>query len=671
MGISKGISTSLFVTAGLLTMTGFSLAILSNPQVSAVDVTGTASANATVTVAEACTMESGGTNDSPHTATIPAGTLKENIGLTTFRVICNDSAGFSVYAVGFANYEYGNTKLLATISGNLNPTYDIVTGLATSGNTSNWAMKLTAVSGTYAPTIQSDTNGAFTAYHVVPATNTKVATFAGVTDAGSNATGSAFTATYRAYISGTQPAGNYNGKVKYTMVHPANEVPVEPLDESNCPANNVCYAPNSYDVVGTMVSTSTTQPTLTSISANAQAAKQSQTYDAGPYIGSVASISDYSIIRLIAPNYSRSGYGFVGWSPDFEINYSSDIYGPEETIDKPASIADHGLILYPVWVESTGTIQNWNYCNNLTQANYNSTTGKMEATLDSVTALTDQRDGNVYAVARLADGNCWMIENLRLDAENSSDSSLAQGFGGVFAGLADSENANFIAESGSSHINDATPANSLYYAGTRSGTASVDISQNNYAGLRMPRYNNSSIDRSLSANHNENNLSQWYSYGNYYTWAAAMANTNYYSSPTAQVDGKTSEIANTSICPAGWGLPYGRSTDNGATDGGFSYLDVQMGGSGVRANDSTTPTIQERVRVWHAFPNNIFSASDIYNDNYQIRGRGFLYWSSTAGDYGTGAYYFGVGNYGFEPGTDDHLKAGGATVRCVLHPSSQ
>ena len=55
----------------------------------------------------------------------------------------------------------------------------------------------------------------------------------------------------------------------------------------------------------------------------------------------------------------------------------------------------------------------------LTQANYDSETGVLSAALSSVTALTDQRDGETYAVARLADGNCWMIENLRLDAEDT------------------------------------------------------------------------------------------------------------------------------------------------------------------------------------------------------------------------------------------------------------
>ena len=109
-------------------------------------------------------------------------------------------------------------------------------------------------------------------------------------------------------------------------------------------------------------------------------------------------------------------------------------------------------------------------------------------TQGEVKALKDQRDNNVYTVAKLADGNCWMIENLRLDAANSSDRTKAQGFGGVFAGLANSEPAsNFYNDISSSST---TLANSLYYRGTQSGTATIDIGVGDPPRFRMPRYNN-------------------------------------------------------------------------------------------------------------------------------------------------------------------------------------
>ena len=143
---------------------------------------------------------------------------KNNIGQTTFKVVCNDASGFAIYAIGYTNYLYGNSVLAA--GSPLASTNNIITGIATSGDTSNWAMKVAAVSGDYSPTIEADANSnSFTNYHVVPESYTKIASFASATD---GAVGSSITATYAVYISTTQPAGTYTGQVKYTIVHPAS-----------------------------------------------------------------------------------------------------------------------------------------------------------------------------------------------------------------------------------------------------------------------------------------------------------------------------------------------------------------------------------------------------------------------------------------------------------------
>ena len=485
--------------------------------------------------------------------------------------------------------------------------------------------------------------------------------------------GSNLRATYAAYVSGTQLSDTYNGKVKYTLVHPYDAgAPAVPLAEEDCPANSVCYAPNSGDIVGTMVSTGT--PTLASISANSQAAKQTNTRTYSGSTSSTATISSNSLVMLVAPNYSRSGYGFAGWSTDFNANNSSTIYGPQETITV-GDLSTNGLILYPVWVKSEGSLQDSSKvatlcgtgAGSLTQASWDSTNSKVNATLSSVSALTDERDGNTYAIAKLPDGNCWMIENLRLNADDSDDSSLAQGFGGVFSGLADSENENFTATTTSA--TDPTNANSLYYAGTQSGTATINIVQENYAGFRMPRYNNNNINRNLGVSQSGTGSStyyQWYGYGNYYTWASAMANTNYYSSATAQdSNGKTSETVNTSLCPKGWRLPYGRTNNNGNTSKGFSYLDRQMGGSGTSASSSTTPDGVARSKVWRSFPNNFIFSGDFYGSSANGRGYNGSYWSSTANNY-TNSYHLYLYGTSLSPGNSTYNKYCGYSVRCVV-----
>ena len=174
-----------------------------------------------VTIPSSCSLTS--VVGSAHTSTIETGVYQDDIGETTFKVFCNDSEGFSVYAVGYANDTFGNNTLKPT---NLTSSYAIATGTATNGDTSNWAMKLTAVTGTYAPTIHSTEENSntysFTSYHTIPSEYTKVASYSSNTDA---TTGSSFKSTYAVYASPTQPADSYTGKVKYTIVHPASELP--------------------------------------------------------------------------------------------------------------------------------------------------------------------------------------------------------------------------------------------------------------------------------------------------------------------------------------------------------------------------------------------------------------------------------------------------------------
>ncbi len=175
-----------------------------------------------ITVPVSCSME--GTGMTSHNANIVNGTYQADIGSTTLKAFCNDEEGFAIYAIGFTDDEYGKTVLTNSALGS---TYDIATGTATSGNTSNWAMKLaTNTSATYALTLD---NG-FGSYSSVPATYTKVAHRDSGTDTGTSATGSELTSTYAAYMNQTQPAGTYTGKVKYTMVHPNNApAPTPPM----------------------------------------------------------------------------------------------------------------------------------------------------------------------------------------------------------------------------------------------------------------------------------------------------------------------------------------------------------------------------------------------------------------------------------------------------------
>lgn len=128
-------------------------------------------------------------------------------------VSCNNIAGFDIKAVGYSpdathasGYD-GNTDMYSsTVS------TPIPTGTATSGATSAWAMKVGSASSSTSYTYQNGYN----AYSNVPTTPAvSVLRFAGSTSAVVTGT---FRPDYQYYISQSQPAGTYTGKVKYTIV---------------------------------------------------------------------------------------------------------------------------------------------------------------------------------------------------------------------------------------------------------------------------------------------------------------------------------------------------------------------------------------------------------------------------------------------------------------------
>ncbi|MBR5046119.1 hypothetical protein IKX73_00590, partial [Candidatus Saccharibacteria bacterium] len=166
---------------------------------------------ATITVPSSCSLTA--VVDSAHNATLLNGIYSggndyypNGIGQTTLTAFCNDASGFAIYAVGFSGDEYGVTNMLGA---NTNAT--IPTGTATSGSTSQWAMKLAKVtdSTAYNPANLTITNS-FDSYHAVPNDYEKVATFSSATD---QTLGAKLTTTYAAYISNTQAADTYTGKV--------------------------------------------------------------------------------------------------------------------------------------------------------------------------------------------------------------------------------------------------------------------------------------------------------------------------------------------------------------------------------------------------------------------------------------------------------------------------
>lgn len=182
-----------------------------------------------LTLHTSCTISA--TEVTPHTAVLEgSGLHRENIGTTKVGVFCNDNNGYNIYAIGHSNNIDGNTDLVGS---GLSSNYSINTGVYSSGDTvSSWGMKLTAGTGTGAGgeaiTPPNIVNG-YNNYSAVPNVYTLVASRPSGTnmnkDADIDVTGSYFTTTYDIYASSIQPAGTYNGKVKYILTHPNTNAP--------------------------------------------------------------------------------------------------------------------------------------------------------------------------------------------------------------------------------------------------------------------------------------------------------------------------------------------------------------------------------------------------------------------------------------------------------------
>ena len=488
--------TSLFLLPILLTSITFTSAlILSSSPISAVgeDVTYTStSANASVVVSAACTMTGSGMNS--HTAEVPSGTYRADIGTTTIKVTCNDPHGFSIYAIGFSNDEYTGTNHTKLIGTNDN-TKTIATGTATSGSTSNWAMKLASDNPeVYDMTIM---NG-YDSYSIVPDTYTKVAQRTSQTDIGTGAVGAELTTTYAAFISSTQQPDIYVGKVKYTMVHPYDEIPLQPQPAT---AGCINYFANGSGVTGEM---------------------------------GCQSASNNASVTLWAANFKRPGYGFAGWNTEFD--YSGTTYGPNQDITTPSDVSTNGLSLYAVWVKSAGSLQNWSGCSGLAEG--------------AITALTDERDGDTYAVAKLADGKCWMIENLRLADKDSNNNDINLSSSNTHNPSLPLNNSWYYREQQGT----LTTSNHLSSTTNPTQIAWCYMGSSDCYDQSMLATNNTTLFTNNTAS-NYSAYSNVYSYGNYYNWYSATAGHGKYGSSYG-----SSFTAPGDICPAGWHLPTGKAT---------------------------------------------------------------------------------------------------------------
>ena len=344
------------------------------------------------------------------------------------------------------------------------------------------------------------------------------------------------------------------------------------FEEDTCPAGYICYLDNGADGgVGTMAN----QPATSN-----------------------------STVTLIPSNYSKTGYGFAGWSASDD----GAPYGPNATITT-GDLSSEGLMLYARWIPSSGSLQSWTGCNSMIQGD--------------VIALTDTRDNQTYTVAKLGDEKCWIVENLRLDPGTAT--ITAQNTNNPVAG--------FIEESNDSNT---------HSLNTLCNTRSLEC-------FDQIQYNANSLNRSLTQSYtNDDAASGWYSYGVYYNWYTATAGNGTFS--TMEQSGPNHDgVLTGDICPSNWHLPTGGS------GGEYSVL------NSVINNNSDTSDV-----VWRAYPNNFVWSGD-YNNNKRnssyLNGR---IWTSTVKD-NDKAYRLGYAEGVLQANANSYNKWDGFAVRCVFN----
>ena len=123
------------ITFGLMGLTIIAGGALTTSLASAEDVVDDVS----ITVPTSCSMS--GSGMASHTAEIANGIYQANIGTTTITALCNDNAGFSIYAAGYTGEEIGGTnsnKLVGTeASGNATIDTGTATGPVSNNDNSN------------------------------------------------------------------------------------------------------------------------------------------------------------------------------------------------------------------------------------------------------------------------------------------------------------------------------------------------------------------------------------------------------------------------------------------------------------------------------------------------------------------------------------------------------
>ena len=544
--------------------------------------------SARIEVRNACSMESEVSN--AHTATVSAGSYKDNIGTTVVSVVCNDNAGFAVYAIGFTNDTDGTTTMNGLQGGT------IATGLAKQGNTSSWSMKLSTYDNdAYAPTIEND----YDDYNVVPDDYIMVASYPAATTVSEP---SVFKTSYAAYASMSQAADTYTGQVKYVMVHPSTgdapekeEPVVSPLDPDPDPTKDTVHPCMK---IGDLACTDTDddgEPDSLVFPAN-----------------SLLRTYEIAYTNAGKPMYIEDANTTIGWRPMVESDYAT--VGGKEVRFAMQDIA-----------MNLGDTANNKVCsaaaNSLPDNSY----------IDQAFVM-DIRDGKSYWITKYADNKCWMSQNLDLDLSTTkklthADTDLGWTTLNTNAELAPERDTITFDGSTTTTVSGWTDSYADPYSadpGTQYVVSSGTTSNDAVFYTLETCMNNNTPD--ITTDDRTAGECSHYHTGNYYNWTAAIA-SNDSTAISTQYD-----VAPDSICPAGWRLSQSLTAET-KTEEVASEWNKLLVAQGItskwgKTDEKTGYTTDGFKNIRHT-PLFLVRAGYVYSGSLDGRAGYGYYWSSS------------------------------------------
>ena len=402
-----------------------------------------------VEVPISCTLS--GTGMTSHTDTVNPGTYKGDIGITTLKAICNDSNGFAIYAAGYTGESIGETNSNKLVGANTSQT--ISTGTATSGSTSNWAMKLATnasatypiiIAGSNADTTRQTGDPDFSAYAAVPNEYTKVAYRTSATDIGSSAVGSTLTTTYAAFVSSTQSSDTYAGKVIYTLIHPHSAPAPVPVSK------NLYYAiTGSADNYTLTISDS---DITSGAVASGPVAIDGYTFDEEegtpntPWYSYANQIKNVVVSGVVAPTSTSAWFAFLEYVESWDLSglktdnvtnmfwmfayagYNATTFTPNLSSWNTTSVTNMSSMFYfagyyaTTW--SVGDLSNWNTSSVTDMSSMFSWTGTNISTAWSVGDLSSWDTSKVTNMSEMFSYAGQSVSTFSLDLSSWNTSSV-------------------------------------------------------------------------------------------------------------------------------------------------------------------------------------------------------------------------------------------------------